>query len=117
MLSDEYRSKILRMLEADPTISQRELAQSLGISVGKANYCLQALIEKGLVKANNFKNSRNKKAYMYLLTRRGIEEKTKVTAQFLMHKVSEYEALEREIEQLRQYVGKTSVPDDNPVKV
>ena len=117
MLSDEYRSKILRLLETDPTISQRQLAHALGISVGRANYCLQALIEKGLVKANNFKNSRNKKAYMYLLTRRGIEEKTKVTAQFLMRKVAEYEALEKEIEQLRQYVGKNASPAEHPVKI
>ena len=117
MLSDEYRSKILRLLETDPTISQRQLAHALGISVGRANYCLQALIEKGLVKANNFKNSRNKKAYMYLLTRRGIEEKTKVTAQFLMRKVADYEALEKEIEQLRQYVGKNASPAEHPVKI
>jgi len=106
MLSDEYRYKILKKLEADPKISQRDLARELSISVGKANYCLQALIEKGLIKANNFKNSRNKKAYMYLLTRSGIEEKAKITAQFLARKVAEYEALEIEIEQLRQYVEK-----------
>ena len=106
MLSDEYRYKILKKLEADPKISQRDLARELSISVGKANYCLQALIEKGLILANNFKNCRNKKAYMYLLTRSGIEEKAKITAQFLARKVAEYEALEIEIEQLRQYVEK-----------
>ena len=102
MLTDEYRSKILRILEEDPQISQRELARQLDISLGKANYCLQALIEKGWIKANNFKNSNNKKAYMYLLTQRGVVEKTRVTARFLKRKMTEYEALQREIEILRR---------------
>src|SRR5258706_11210746 len=90
MLSDEYRYKILKRLEADPRVSQRDLARELGISVGRANYCLQALIAKGLVKANNFKNSQNKKAYMYLLTPQGIAEKVRVTADFLQIKMNEY---------------------------
>jgi EPS-associated MarR family transcriptional regulator len=102
MLTDEYRSKILRILEAEPEISQRKLARELGISLGKANYCLQALIEKGWIKANNFKNNNNKKAYMYLLTRRGIVEKARVTARFLDRKVTEYEALQREIAVLKR---------------
>ena len=102
MRTDEYRSKILRILEEDPQISQRELARQLDISLGKANYCLQALIEKGWIKANNFKNSNNKKAYMYLLTQRGVVEKTRVTARFLKRKMTEYEALQREIEILRR---------------
>lgn len=104
MLTDEYRSKILRILEQDPAISQRNLARQLGISLGKANYCLQALIEKGWIKANNFKNSNNKKAYMYLLTRRGIAEKARVTARFLERKVAEYEALQREIGALKREI-------------
>lgn len=102
MLTDEYRSKILRILEQDPAISQRDLARQLGISLGKANYCLQALIEKGWIKASNFKNSNNKMAYMYLLTRRGIVEKARVTARFLERKMTEYEALQREIAVLRR---------------
>ena len=106
MLTDEYRSKILRILEEDPQISQRELARQLDISLGKANYCLQALIEKGWIKANNFKNSNNKKAYMDLLTQRGIVEKTRVTARFLKRKMAEYEALQRELELLRREVRK-----------
>ena len=106
MLTDEYRSKILRILEEDPQISQRELARQLDISLGKANYCLHALIEKGWIKANNFKNSNNKKAYMYLLTQRGIVEKTRVTARFLKRKMAEYEALQRELELLRREVRK-----------
>ena len=106
MLTDETRSKILRILEQDPAISQRDLARQLGVSLGKANYCLRALIEKGWIKANNFKNSNNKKAYTYLLTRRGIAEKARVTARFLEYKVAEFETLQREIEQLRREARK-----------
>ena len=106
MLTDEYRCKILRILEEDPDISQRELARALGISLGRANFCLQALIEKGWIKVNNFKNSNNKKAYMYLLTRRGMAEKARVTSRFLERKVAEYEALRREIEQLQREAHK-----------
>lgn len=101
MLSDEYRYKILKELEINPEISQRDLAKGLGISLGKTNYCIQALIEKGLVKARNFKNSQNKKAYVYYLTPIGMEEKTRVTLQFLQHKMAEYQTLKTEIEQLR----------------
>ena len=78
------------------------------------NYCLQALMEKGLVKANNFKNSNNKMAYTYLLTRRGIAEKARVTARFLERKLAEYQALEKEIEQLRTYVKEVRVQADVP---
>ena len=74
MLSDEYRYKILKRLENEPETSQRELARELGISLGRVNYCLKALIEKGWVKANNFRNNQHKKAYIYLLTPRGVEE-------------------------------------------
>jgi len=102
VLTDEYRCKILRVLEEDPDISQRELARVLGISLGRANFCLKALIEKGWIKVNNFKNSNNKKAYMYLLTRRGVAEKARVTTRFLERKVAEYEALKHEIEQLQR---------------
>ena len=104
MLTDEYRCKILRIIEQDPDISQRELARALGISLGRANFCLQALIEKGWIKANNFKNSNNKKAYMYILTRRGIAEKARVTTRFLERKMAEYEAIQREIESLKHEV-------------
>ena len=102
MLSDEYRYKILKRLETEPEISQRELAKELGISLGKVNYCLKALIEKGWVKANNFRNNQNKKAYIYLLTPRGIEEKARITVQFLKIKIVEHEALTKEIKGLRE---------------
>lgn len=102
MLTDEYRYKILKLVEANPEISQRELAKSLGISLGKANFCLKALIEKGLIKATNFRNHQNKFAYMYLLTPSGIEEKSITTLRFLKAKIKEYELLQVEIEQLTQ---------------
>jgi len=104
MLTDEYRAKILMKLEEDPQISQRDLARELGISLGKANYCLRALIYAGLIKANNFKNSRHKAAYMYFLTSKGIAEKARATVRFLNLKVAEYEALRREIAVLKRKV-------------
>lgn len=102
MLTDEYRYKILKLVESRPEISQRELAAELGISLGKTNYCLKALIEKGLLKASNFKNNNNKLAYMYLLTPKGLEEKAVITGRFLKRKIQEYEALEAEIKLLRK---------------
>jgi EPS-associated MarR family transcriptional regulator len=102
MLTDEYRYKILKILEANPEISQRNLARALGVSLGRTNFCLKALIERGLLKATNFRNSSNKLAYMYLLTPKGIEEKSVITAQFLKIKMQEYANLEAEIEELRQ---------------
>jgi len=102
MLTDEYRYKILKLVEAKPEISQRELAKNLGISLGKANFCLKALIEKGLLKATNFRNSQNKLAYMYLLTPNGIEEKSSITLRFLKSKMQEYELLQAEISLLMQ---------------
>ena len=83
MLTEEVRYRLLKLLEPNPRLSQREVARELGISVGKVNYCLKALVDKGWIKAANFKNSQNKTAYMYLLTRRGFEEKARVTATFL----------------------------------
>ena len=98
--------KVLKILEQNPQISQRELANQLGVSLGKVNYCLKALIEKGLVKANNFKNSANKRAYFYVLTPRGIEAKAKISVRFLQRKLDEYEALRAEIEELQAELGK-----------
>jgi EPS-associated MarR family transcriptional regulator len=102
MLTDEMRYKLMRLLEANPRTSQRELARELGISLGRANYCLQALVRKGLIKATNFKNSRNKAAYMYLLTPRGVENKATLTMKYLQIKMREYEALRVEIEEVRR---------------
>lgn len=100
--SDETKYQVLRLLESNPELSQREVARILGVSLGKVNYCVKALIQKGWVKISNFKNSRNKVGYMYLLTRAGIEEKSELTVQFLERKMREYEALQLEIQQLRK---------------
>jgi EPS-associated MarR family transcriptional regulator len=104
MLSDEVRYSLLRLLEANPAMSQREVSRQLGMSLGKVNYCVQALVEKGLLKATNFKNSRRKAAYMYFLTPRGIEDKALVTARFLQQKVREYEELRADIARIREEV-------------
>ena len=104
-MNEDVHLKVLRILEERPKITQRELSDELGISLGKANYCLKSLIEKGWIKANNFKNSKNKKAYAYLMTPRGIDEKARMTVRFLGRKVKEYESLKKEIEQLREEVG------------
>jgi EPS-associated MarR family transcriptional regulator len=102
MLTDEYRYKILKLVETNPEISQRQLAKNLGVSLGKANYCLKALIEVGLLKVTNFRNSHNKLAYMYLLTRTGREEKSSITVRFLKEKMQEYKLLQEEIRVLLQ---------------
>jgi EPS-associated MarR family transcriptional regulator len=110
VLNDETRYRILKALEADPQASQRRIADELGISLGRVNYCLQALIRKGLVKANDFRNSENKRAYLYLLTPRGIEEKARVTARFLQVKLNEYEILKRELEELQREAAGAARP-------
>lgn len=111
ILTDESRYHILRLIEQNSAISQREIARELGISVGKVNFCLKALIEKGILKADSFLNSRNKRAYAYILTPQGIEEKAKVTLRFLKRKVDEYEALQREIAEIREQARKLSAND------
>jgi len=106
-VDDELRFQLLRVLTDNPDLSQRELAKRLGLSLGKTNYCLRALIDKGLVKVNNFRTSRNKLAYAYVLTSNGVLAKVKATADFLRRKQTEFARLEREIEQLRAEVGST----------
>lgn len=103
-LESEEVLRLLREIKNAPDVTQRELSSSLGVSLGKINFLLNALIQKGYVKANNFRNSHNKVAYVYLLTPRGLEEKARITYQFLMRKTAEYDALKREIEKLRKEV-------------
>jgi EPS-associated MarR family transcriptional regulator len=94
--------KLMRLLEANPEMSQREAARELGISLGKVNYCLRALISNGWIKAARFTNSQNKAAYMYLLTPGGLEQKANMTLRFLKLKMAEYEMLRAEIRQMRR---------------
>jgi EPS-associated MarR family transcriptional regulator len=98
---DPAHYALLKLIEANPDISQRELARQMGVSLGKANYCLKALMEKGFVKLENFRNSSNKLAYAYLLTPAGLEEKARVTLAFLRRKEREYETIKDEISRLR----------------
>ena len=90
----------MRLLQANPDLTQRELAQELGVSVGGLNYCLKALIDKGWVKMQNFSQSKNKFGYVYILTPTGMAEKAALTSRFLKRKMSDYEALKAEIEAL-----------------
>ena len=103
-MGDERHLKALRLLEQNPEITQRELAEALGVSVGAANYCLKALVEKGWVKLENFQKNPNKLGYLYLLTPVGIAAKAQLTASFLRRKLAEYEALRAEIDQLQAEV-------------
>ena len=108
-LESEEILKVLREITLTPEMTQRELSSRLGISLGKVNFLVNALIQKGLIKAHNFKNSNNKKAYLYYLTPAGLEEKAKITYRFLRRKMKEYEQLERDIRQLEQEVSETRV--------
>ncbi len=120
-VEDEMRYRLLRYFEQHPHASQRELARELGISVGKVNYCLRALIQRGWVKMRNFRDSTNKLAYTYTLTSKGIEERVSVASRFLRRKLAEYDALSQEIERLtqdlredRDQAGAESTPSPSP---
>jgi len=102
MLDENTHYGLLKTLENNPGLSQRDLAKLLGISLGKVNFCLNALVAKGSLKINNFRNNENKLVYAYLLTPRGIEEKARITVRFLKHKMQEYEQLRKEIEALKR---------------
>ena len=102
---DELRLRVLRALEANPELSQRQLAAELGVSLGGVNYALKALVERGSVKAGNFRKSGNKVAYLYVLTPQGIAEKASLATAFLGRKLKEYEVLRQEIEALKGEVG------------
>ncbi|MCS6972116.1 MAG: MarR family EPS-associated transcriptional regulator [Leptospiraceae bacterium] len=103
-MTDELQHKLFKLIAENPHISQRELSRALGISLGKANYCLKALIEKGWVKVQNFKNNKNKWGYLYLLTPSGIEEKARVTMRYLKRKMQEYDELKAAVAQLKREV-------------
>jgi EPS-associated MarR family transcriptional regulator len=100
-LQEDTYLRVMRILQENPDLTQRELAERLGISVGGLNYCLKALITKGLVKMTNFANSKNKFGYVYVLTPSGMAEKATITHRFMQRKMQEYEALRAEIETLK----------------
>jgi len=98
---EDLHFRVLKLLQADPDLSQRELARLLGVSNGKLHYCMKALIDKGLVKLGNFANSKHHLGYAYLLTPAGIAQKASMTSRFLKRKMAEYEALQAEIAALQ----------------
>lgn len=100
-MDTETRYRLLKLIESNPNFTQRQMAEAMGISLGKFNYCLKELVKKGVVKIERFKSSDNKAAYMYILTPHGIEEKTKITVNFLKRKMIEYEELKKEIRELQ----------------
>ena len=101
----DMRYRVLALIEANPAITQRALAAALGVSLGRVNYGLRALVEKGLIKVNNFKPSETKLTYAYLLTPKGVMEKSALTTAFLARKMQEFDALKAEIEALQGQVG------------
>jgi EPS-associated MarR family transcriptional regulator len=112
-LQEDTYFRVMRILQENPDLTQRELAEKLGISVGGLNYCLKALMEKGLVKMKNFANSKNKFGYIYVLTPTGMAEKATIAHRFLRRKMEEYDALKMEIEALKAEVDE---PDGNDLK-
>lgn len=101
-IQEDTYVRVMRILQEDPDITQRQLAQKLGISLGGANYCLKALMEKGWVKMKNFAQSKNKFGYVYVLTQDGLREKALLTQRFLKRKIEEFEALEQELKILKR---------------
>jgi EPS-associated MarR family transcriptional regulator len=104
-IQEDTHFRIMRILQENPDLTQRELADKLGMSVGGLNYCLNALIDKGFVKMENFQKSKNKFKYVYLLTPQGIAEKFALTSRFLKRKMEEYDAMKVEIEALKAEAG------------
>lgn len=109
MLDENTHYTLLKTLEENPGMSQRDLAKKLGVSLGKVNYCLNALVEKGSIKIGNFRKSDNKLAYAYLLTPGGLELKARMTVHFLKSKMAEYETLKMEIHELQREVEKVNM--------
>lgn len=106
VLDDETRYRLFKLVEEHPDMSQRQLAQEMGVSLGKLNYCLRALVDVGLIKMGNFARSNRKLGYAYFLTPKGIIEKSKVTARFLARKEAEFQSLKSEIHSIRNYLSK-----------
>src|SRR6056297_1988851 len=98
---EDVRFRVLRLLQENPEMSQRDIASAVGISVGGVHYCLNALIEKGMVKLGNFSAAQDKRRYAYILTPKGLSEKAALTSRFLKRKMEEYEALKEEIDALQ----------------
>lgn len=112
-IQEDTYFRIMRILQENPELSQRDLAEQLGMSLGGLNYCLKALMEKGFIKLENFQNSKHKLKYVYILTPSGVAKKMAMTARFLKRKMEEYEALKAEIEALKAEVNEQ--PSDSSI--
>ena len=110
-IQEDVRFRVLRLLHENPELSQRDLANAVGISNGSAHYLLSALLDKGLIKLGNFTAAQDKRRYAYILTPKGIAEKAAITKRFLERKIQEYDALKAEIEALRDELGDDVVPE------
>lgn len=110
-VQEDVRFRVLRLLHDNPELSQRDLAEAVGISNGSAHYLLSALLDKGLIKLGKFTSSQNKRRYAYILTPKGIAEKAAITKRFLERKIQEYDALKAEIEALRGELGDDVAPE------
>lgn len=114
-LQEDTHFRVMRLLQENPEMSQRELAAAVGVSVGGMHYVLNALIEKGLVKLGNFTAAEDKRRYAYILTPKGLSEKSAITRRFLVRKIEEYEALKNEIDalasEIEDVVGASSVSE------
>ncbi len=110
-VQEDVRFRVLRLLHENPELSQRDLADAVGISNGSAHYLLSALLDKGLIKLGNFAAAPDKRRYAYFLTPKGIAEKAAITRRFLERKVQEYDALKEEIEALQDELGDEVVQD------
>lgn len=113
-MQEDVRFRVLRLLEENPEISQREIAAAIGISIGGVHYCLNALVDKGMVKLGNFSASQDKRRYAYLLTPKGLAEKAALTSHFLKRKMQEYDALKAEIDALRVEIDTANRSTDVP---
>ncbi|MDP4033671.1 MAG: MarR family EPS-associated transcriptional regulator [Pseudorhodobacter sp.] len=111
-LSQDGHFRILRLLQDNPELSQRDLARAVGVSNGGIHYVLNAMLDKGLIKLGNFTAAEDKRRYAYLLTRKGIAEKAALTKQFLARKIEEYEALRAEIETVRAEIDADQAAGD-----
>ena len=110
-IDEETHYHLLKLIQENPDITQRQLAEMMGVSVGKVNYCIKALVAVGHIKLNNFKQSKNKLGYMYVLTPKALKEKAQITMLFLQQKQNQYERLKREIEELKQSILSNSIED------
>jgi EPS-associated MarR family transcriptional regulator len=112
--TEDIRFRVLRLLQENPNASQRDIAKALDLSLGGINYCLMALVEKGHIKMRNFQEANDKRKYVYLLTPKGIAEKTALTGRFLQRKMREYEALKAEIEAIQAEMELGAKEGSNP---